>query len=803
LVYTEYVNRMNSRREFLKKAAILSGAAGLPNVIPMSIQKAMAISANPGSTFMDAEHIVFLMQENRSFDHMFGKLKGVRGFNNPRVFTQADKNKVWLQKDEHGNTYAPFHVDINKTMITWQGGLPHSWNDQLAARNHGKYDSWVPVKSAMSLGYYDRSDIPFYYAMADAFTICDHHFCSSLTGTTPNRLFFWTGTIRPEQNGKSVAIVNNSQAESRDNVYVDWDTFPEILEDNNISWKIYQNELWTSRLKGEGIDSWLGNYGDNAIEYVKRYNVKLSAYFRKNGDQSVKPPLTAEEVRAKYDKLSTREKNLIDKAFATNINSPENYLHLQAFDFTDDKGEQQAIAIPKNDVFYQFRSDVDNGKLPTVSWLVAPEKFSDHTSSPLYGTWYVSEAIDILTKNPEVWKKTIFILTYDENDGYFDHIPPYVVPKPGSTDMGKVSAKINVEVDYEFNKDSPIGLGYRVPMLIASPWSKGGYVNSQVFDHTSCLMFLEHFLSKKTGKTIKSTNISSWRRAICGDLTSAFRPATGVQADVPPLLKKEDVFISINNAKNKPPQVKPNPLTLQEIKEINDYPSFSSSSPVVMPRQEKGTKPACAIPYQLFANCKLDPKKENIILVLESSKGYFGQKVIPVGAPFLLYTSDIYKGKAGKTWNYAVLAGDKISDNIKLNHFAKEQYDLKITAPNGFFRNFKGNKKDPLLNINCLYESSGRLTKKATGNIEIHLENLSSQKIEVEITDDIYKNITPKVITLGAKQKSKITLDLKSSNYWYDFTIKVKDNPRYLRHYAGHVETENDSSTDPFMAGLL
>lgn len=794
---------MSSRREFLKKTAILSGAAGLPNVIPMSIQKAMAICANPGSTFMDAEHIVFLMQENRSFDHMFGKLKGVRGFNNPRVFAQADKNKVWLQKDEQGNTYAPFHVDINKTMITWQGGLPHSWNDQLAARNYGKYDSWVPVKSAMSLGYYDRNDIPFYYAMADAFTICDHHFCSSLTGTTPNRLFFWTGTIRPEQNGDSVATVNNSQAESRDNVYVDWDTFPEILEDNNISWKIYQNELWTSRLKGEGIDSWLGNYGDNAIEYVKRYNVKLSAYFRKNGDQSVKPPLTAEEVRAKYDKLSIREKNLIDKAFATNINSPNNYLALQPFSFTDDMGQQQNITIPKNDIFHQFRSDVDNGKLPTVSWLVAPEKFSDHTSSPLYGTWYVSEAIDILTKNPEVWKKTIFILTYDENDGYFDHIPPYVVPKPNATDMGKVSAKIDVAVDYEFKKDSPIGLGYRVPMLIASPWSKGGYVNSQVFDHTSCLMFLEHFLSKKTGKTIKSNNISSWRRAICGDLTSVFRPAIGVQNDVPALLKKEEVIISIHNAKNKPAQVKPNPLTSQEIKNINTYPSFSPSSPAVMPKQEKGTKPACSLPYQLFANCKLDAKKENITLTLESGKGNFGQKVVPVGAPFLLYSSDIYKGLAGKTWNYAVTNGDKISDNFKLSHFANEQYDLKVTAPNGFFRNFKGSKNDPSLNINCLYESSGRLTKKTTGNIELYLENLSSQKIEIEITDDIYKNMTQKVITLGPKQKSKLILDLKSSNCWYDFTIKIKDNPMYLRHYAGHVETENDSITDPFMAGLL
>jgi phospholipase C len=189
---------MNARREFLKKAALLSGAATLPNVIPMSIQKALAIDADPNSTFYDAEHVVILMQENRSFDHMFGTLKGVRGFNDPRPFTLPDQDPVWLQKDAAGNAYAPFHIDINNTRITWQGGLPHSWTDQLAARNGGRYDQWLPVKSLMCLGHYDRLDIPFYYAMADAFTICDHNFCSSLTGTTPNRLFMWTGNIRAE-----------------------------------------------------------------------------------------------------------------------------------------------------------------------------------------------------------------------------------------------------------------------------------------------------------------------------------------------------------------------------------------------------------------------------------------------------------------------------------------------------------------------------------------------------------------------------------------------------------------------------
>jgi len=793
---------MDSRREFLKKAALLSGAAGLPNVIPMSLQKAMAISADPGTTFYDAEHVVILMQENRSFDHMFGKLKGVRGFNDPRARILPDQNKVWLQKDDKGNTFAPFHIDINKTKITWQGGLPHSWTDQLAARNQGKYDKWVPVKSLMCLGHYERSDVPFYYAMADAFTICDHHFCSSLTGTTPNRLFMWTGTIQPEQNGKLInAAVNNSQAESRDDVYVDWDTFPEVLEDNGISWKIYQNEIWTSDVQGEEVDDWLGNYGDNAIEYVKRYNVRLSAWFRKNGDP--KKNLSAKEVREKYEALSSREKNLIDKAFATNINAPFNYLELAPFDYKDDQGIKQNIRIPKNDIFHQFRSDVDSGKLPAVSWLVAPQRFSDHTSSPLYGTWYVSEAIEILTKNPEVWKKTIFILTYDENDGYFDHIPPYVVPKPGSSATGKVSSKINVAADYEVKKDSPIGLGYRVPMLIASPWSKGGYVNSEVCDHTSTIMFLENFLSKKTGKKIKSNQISSWRRAICGDLSSAFRPAKKESAQLPQLQKKDEVITNIQNAKNKPAQLKPDPLSPSEIARINTHLPFAPGASKFMPAQEKGVKKACALPYQLHAECQLSDSKTHLEISFASDKGNFGQKLLPKGAPFNMYTPLPFNAEFGKTWSYAVTGGEKITDNIELKSFASGSYHLCVNGPNGFYRAFKGGTNDPEITVNCLYETTGVLTKKMTGNIEVEIENRGSTPVEIKLTDNAYKSSYSRTLVIASKSKVKMPVDLQKSNGWYDLSLTINGNKDYYRQHAGHAENGGESITDPYMGGIV
>src|ERR1700709_2894519 len=97
----------DTRRDFIKKAALLTGAAGFASILPASIQKAMAINPAPGSTYMDAEHIVILMQENRSFDHTYGTLRGVRGFNDPRAVTLPNQNPVWLHSNAKGETYPP------------------------------------------------------------------------------------------------------------------------------------------------------------------------------------------------------------------------------------------------------------------------------------------------------------------------------------------------------------------------------------------------------------------------------------------------------------------------------------------------------------------------------------------------------------------------------------------------------------------------------------------------------------------------------------------------------------------------
>jgi phospholipase C len=779
---------------------MLTGTAGLSAIIPPAVQRAMAIEAAPGTTFYDAEHVVFLMQENRSFDHLFGKLKGVRGFNDPRTHLQPNGNKVWLQQDKEGHTYPPFHVDIHKTKITWQGGLPHSWNDQVAARNEGKYDQWIPVKSVMSMAHYERQDVPFYYALADAFTICDHSFCSLQTGTTPNRLFFWSGTIRPEQNGQSTAIVENEQAESHTNTFVDWDTFPELLEDHDVSWKVYQHELWTSKLRDKRIGDWVDNYGDNALEYVERYNVRLSEYFRKHGDHSDKERiLSPREVTEKYNALSQREKNLINKAFATNISIKGDHLELEPFHFVNDQGKKESLNLPKHDIFHQFRSDVENGTLPTVSWLVAPQRFSDHTSTPLYGTWYVSEALDILTKNPEIWKKTIFVLTYDENDGYFDHIPPFVPPNPGDPDSGKVSPEMNTATEWESRKGCPIGLGYRVPMIIASPWSKGGLVNSQIFDHSSSLMFLENFLSKKTGKEIRSKQIGDWRRAVCGDLTSVFRAAGSEPTPAPASLKRDKVVAGIQNAKNKPAQAAPAPLTKQEISAINAHHPFAAASSGAMPMQEPGVRNACALPYQLFAEAEVSKAAQVLELRFESEKN---DDNIQAGAPFALSSKLPYHQENGKTWDYAVVAGGQLQDNLNLNAFPSGRYDLVLRSANGFYRNFKGSLNDPDIKVACLYEKKGLFKPQPSGHIQLTFENSGSQVLELAVDAGIYEPKISRKVMLQPQGRTTLKFDLSKSDGWYDVQVSMNGGS-YLRHYAGHAENGEVSISDPYMGGML
>jgi len=846
---------MDTRRDFIKKAGLLTGSAGLAGVLPASVLKAMAINPAPGTTYLDAEHIVILMQENRSFDHTYGTLQGVRGYNDPRAIMKPDKNLVWLQKNAAGETYAPFRLNIKETNATWLGSLPHSWGNQVDARNGGKYDKWLIAKPSghkgfaqvpLTMGYYNREDIPFYYSLADAFTVCDQNFCSSLTGTTPNRLYLWTGTVRPTASADSFAHVRNEDLDHF--IPASWPTFPEKLEENNISWKIYQNEIsLPSGLDGDE-DAWLSNFTDNPIEFFSQYNIQYAASYRNfikklittlppeidvltekiksqtpgTGDfEKMQHDLNQKQVwltRAKegidkytgenFEKLSLREKNIHEKAFSINSNDPY-YRQLTTLQYTDDTTARE-MKVPKGDVLHQFRQDADNGKLPTVSWIVSPENFSDHPGAPWYGAWYIAEVMDILTKKPELWKKTIFILCYDENDGYFDHVPPFVAPNPHDKNNGSVSAGIDASLEYvtlgqdmkkydeKHARESSIGLGYRVPLVIASPWSRGGAVCSQVFDHTSIIQFVEKFINKKFNTKIEETNISQWRRTVCGDLTAVFKPYNGEKINTA-LFPARDAFLeSIHTAKFKKNPFGYKVLSEEEISAINKKMPGNG----VMPQQEKGIRPACAIPYELYADGQFNFGNKTFSIKFTAGTTVFGAQ--SAGSPFYVYAN---MGNDLKIRTYAVSAGDSLTDNWLIDDVADHNYHFSLYGPNGFFREFKGNAADPAVNIAIEYNRLKTDKKKLTGNIEITAVNTGSGQLPViEITDNAYKTRV-RTIALGSmasnKEQSTIILDLSKSFGWYDFTVRIKGSQLFEKRYAGHVETGKTSFTDPLMGGVI
>jgi phospholipase C len=842
---------MDSRRDFLKKVALLSGGAAMVNMMPPAIQKAMAINPLPGSTYLDAEHIVILMQENRSFDHCFGTLQGVRGLNDPRAIRLPDTKPVWLQTDASGNTYAPFRLDIKNTKVTWMGSLPHSRASQVDANNWGKYDKWLISKQSsdknykdmpLTLGHYTRDDIPFNYGMADAFTVCDQNFASAMTSTTPNRSFFWTGKITHEEDGILKANIRNDDYSP---AKLPWQTFPELLEENNIAWKFYQNEISTGGGFTDEERNWLSNFGCNLLEFFKAYNVKFAERYiqslqnqvenlpgeidrlqkqtpdneqlAKKQSASLKAKQGAlDNARAEltrwnkesYEKLSDREKNLYRKAFTIN-SGDENYRKITDLTYNDN-GVQRTVTVPKGDFLYQFRQDVDNGSLPTVSWLAPSANFSDHPSTPWYGAWLVSEVLDTLTKNPEVWKKTIFILTYDENDGYYDHIPPFSIPDNKKPGTGKCSAGIETEEEHvklenelkqgiakKDAREAPIGLGFRVPMIIASPWSRGGKVCSELFDHTSTLQFLETFVNKKYGKQVKLNNINSWRRTICGDLTSAFTPYNGDKLEEIPFLNRNKKVEEVYNAKFKQIPNDFKKLSAADIERISANPNLNL--------QEKGIRESCALPYELYAHGAISNDKKNFELKLTTGNKVFGKNA--VGSPFTVYApvkynDEISKDEISRNWSFAVTAGDELTYNWPVNAFENGQYHLRVHGPNGFYREFMGDSNSPLIKVACNYEKNRFDNSKLTGNVVVDIINNDKNVHSVSIIDNGYKTAANSK-TIAAGGKVSVVLNLAKNHQWYDFSVKLNGHTDFEQRFAGRVENGTITKTDPVMGGVV
>jgi phospholipase C len=422
------------------------GAVGAGALLSNSlIARALADPPRCGK-LTDIQHVVILIQENRSFDHYFGSYRGVTGFADPGALLLTDGSglTVFAQPGypggfDGGHLY-PFRLNSsNNGECT--NDINHSWAPQHTYWDGGKMDAFVsghlavdgPNNGPLAMGYYTRDDLSFHYALADAFTICDHYFCSVIGPTDPNRLYSVSAWLDPAGTQGGPVLSTSSERIDRFGT-LSWTTMPEQLQARGISWKVYGDPS--------------GNYGDNVLPYFKQYqsNATLAA----NG---LIPTYPAD-----------------------------------------------------------FKADVAAGTLPEVSWVLAPLIDSEHPPAPSeYGEVVSADVLNTLVSNPSIWSTTALFITYDENGGFFDHVPPPVAP---AGTAGEYLTVTTLPSDAGGIR-GPIGLGFRVPLLVVSPFSRGGFVCKDVFDHTSLLRFLE------TRFGAEVPNLTGWRRSATGDLTSA------------------------------------------------------------------------------------------------------------------------------------------------------------------------------------------------------------------------------------------------------------------------------------------
>ncbi|MEO6884949.1 MAG: alkaline phosphatase family protein [Jatrophihabitantaceae bacterium] len=500
-----------SRREFIAKATAAGGAGMVAAWAGPIIDRAYAADPAGTGSLNDIEHVVLLMQENRSFDHYFGSLSGVRGFDDPSpAFRQYgyDPKKRAVNPAAYLN---PFHLDTKRGPTLFGDAIndpTHNWGPQHQVWNNGAMDQWVNVHIAnegklngpATMGYYNRQDIPIHYALADAFTVCDHYFSSVLGPTDPNRLYWISGMIDPD--GQFGGPLVDTPAAVPTNKY-SWRTYPENLQEAGVSWKVYSNKdvpIVSSVLLSSMLGSFK-NFQDSKTDLYKR---------------GVAP------------------------------------------------------TFPNT-----FQQDVKANTLPAVSWIVPSLLTCEHPALPTaMGALGIMQVLDILTSNPAVWEKTALIISYDENGGFFDHVAPPTAP-PGTP--GEYLTVPLSGLKTASGIAGPIGLGFRVPGLVVSPYSRGGLVSSDVFDHTSQLRLLE------TRFGVEVPNLTDWRRATVGDMTTTFNFAGAKNVTVPKfpdptlpalisLLKGNADILLGTLGLGIPYPVPPNKMPVQESSPVRGHP---------------------------------------------------------------------------------------------------------------------------------------------------------------------------------------------------------------------------------------
>ena len=718
-------------------SATVGGAAAL-GAFPAAIRRALAIPADRRSgTIEDVGHIVLLMMENRSFDHYFGSMNGVRGFADRFPIPVADagglqNRTIWFQRNEAApdsapNVLAPQRLDTTLDFaLLRNASTPHLYPNAQEAWDHGRMARWPQFKTDASMVYFTEVDLPFQFALANAFTLCDANHCSMTGGTNPNRCFFFTGTNHGSDapapgvyNGPAVDNSYNTLSWGAVAGGYTWTSYAERLEDAGISWQIYQNEENDF-------------FAMNPLLGFRNFRQANAASV-----PSVSASRTARQ-QALYEKgICTRDLDLL-------------------------------------------KADVVAGRLPKVAWICPTASGSEHpaASSPAQGAAYIAAVLDALTADPAVWSRTALIVNFDENDGLFDHVPPPAPPSYLRWDADPARAVLagasTVAARDEYLGDDdggiasvdayrhrPWGLGPRVPMFVISPWSKGGWVDSQVFDQTSTIRFAEARFG------VQEPNISAWRRAVTGDLTSCFNFATPNDADVVRSLPATAGRDTASRALRR--TVRPTVPALP-----------------ALPVQRRGARPSRPLPYELHVGCELSPVAGDaapVRLDFENSGS--------AGAVFHVYDRLHLERIPHR---YTVEAGKRLSGSW--NAGSDGGYDLWVLGPNGFHRRFSGALGDgracPEVGVAC---------DRSALALRVSLRNDGAAPCIFLLSPNAYVDVAPTSHEATAGSASVVVLPLAASQGWYDFSVTLDSDPAFGRRFAGRLETGAPSISDPAMHG--
>jgi phospholipase C len=683
-----------TRRRFLQYTALGSAAAAVAGLgggtaaasVRGTSAAAKALPKGWSGTIADLKHVVILMQENRSFDHYFGTLSGVRGFADKQALVWQNGNNIFQQPDA-ARTDLGYLLPYNLTDQV-DGDLDHSWDGDHEAWNGGLWNDWVPAKSEETMGYFTRDEIPFQYAVADAFTICDGYHQAIMAPTSPNRMYFWTGT-------SSGWISNPNDYEvdfGPDAGTPEVTTYPELLQAAGIDWQVYTND--TVGDSGSYPDYFLGDYGDNPLWFYQQYN---STNSRSGGTSEL-------AIRGAVTPWQP--------ATAVGLNIDQTHAAY---------------------VLSSFIKAVSTNSLPRVSWIVAPAGYCEHPSyTPDYGAHYVNTVLQTLFSNPELWNTTALFITYDEHDGFFDHqLPPF---PPAS-------------VADEYISGLPIGPGTRVPMLICSPWTRGGWVDSNVYDHTSMLRFLAAW----TG--VRPVNITPWRASVTGDLTAAFdfqHPDFSIPANIP---------------------------TLAQTWALTQLTGGSTSPPAEgaqhMPTQEPGTRPHRPSVHQPFADVAVDRTTSQVTAALTNTG--------PVGVSFSVYADAYLSGGPTPVTVLQSSPGSYVWDATQ----TAGKYAFSVYGPDGFLTSFVGQVVPAGQNAGQVPVVTAAVPYAAARALVLTLANEGQEKILYTATPNDYEGRTQTVaVTVGSPR----TISWPTDRYgYYDVVITANTPDGFRRRYAGRI----------------